>query len=125
MQVAAKPLVMRRLALYSQHVRQAQRNAHGGTAAARADVVHVRGVPGRAQLLRRDAGVCHGFVVRLQHEVLGAAVPALAKARTAHAQNGDLVADTSGQNNLLIRTSNESEWLSRNNAGSPVWRPFP
>jgi hypothetical protein len=56
--------------------------------------------PRRLDLLGLDAGVAERFLVGLDDEVLGVGVPTLAEARAAHAENGDLVANAAGHDQV-------------------------
>ena len=51
------------------------------------------GEPGGLDLAGLDAGIAHGLLEGLHHQILGVAIPPLAEARAAHAEDDDLVAD--------------------------------
>ena len=57
--------------------------------------------PCRVDPVALDAGVGDGFGERLDHQVVGAAVPALAEPRAAHADDRNLVADATGHVQFL------------------------
>ncbi len=76
--------------------RQAQ--CTGQRAGGLADVVlfEADAEPRGLDLLEADAGVEQSLVEGFEHQLVGAAVPALAEARATHAEDGDLVADAAG-----------------------------
>ena len=57
--------------------------------------------PGGVQLLGVDAGVGQALLVGFEHQLFGARVPAFAELRAAHAENRDLVLDTTSHDGLL------------------------
>ena len=76
--------------------RQAQRLRQRPGGLADVVLLEADAEPGGLDLPGRDAGIGQRLVERLEHQLVGAAVPALAEARAAHAEDGDLVADAAG-----------------------------
>src|SRR3569623_2155238 len=58
------------------------------------------GEPGRIDLLGLAPGVFDTFSESLDHQVGGGAFPAFAEFRAAHAEDGNLVADSGGHHDL-------------------------
>jgi hypothetical protein len=70
-----------------------QRRGRGDRRVTDVYAIHRRAVPGRADLALLDAGVLQRFLERFRQQMLGAAIPALAELRAAHADDRDLVLD--------------------------------
>ena len=74
-------------------------------------------IPRRLDLAALDAGIGERLVERLGHQLVGARVPALAEARAAHAEDGDLVLDAALPCQLLLARRTAAS-LSRNSGDS-------
>ena len=75
-------------------IRQAQRRRQRDAGLADMDLVDGGREPGCLELILVDARILQAFPVGFEHQLLGAAVPAFAELRAAHAENSDLVFDT-------------------------------
>ena len=101
------------------HVRQAQRHRQRQPGLRRALFLVEDAEPGGLDAIALDAGIGNRLGKGFEHQVVGAAVPALAETRAAHADDRHLVADAG------CHRSVSRPWPSRNNGGSraPHRRP--